>query len=103
MAALNARRSERGDEILGFGIALHAGEVMYGNIGGAKRLDFTIIGPAVNLATRLEGLCRTLGHDLLISDRFAFYFIGWDLRSLGHHHLAGIARPVEVFALPEAA
>jgi hypothetical protein len=38
----------------------------------------------------------------LISDRFAYYFIGWDLRSLGHHHLAGIARPVEVFALPEA-
>ncbi len=102
MAALNARRSERGDETLGFGIALHAGEVMYGNIGGAKRLDFTIIGPAVNLTTRLEGLCRTLGRDLLISDRFAYYFIGWDLRSLGHHHLAGIARAVEVYALPEA-
>jgi adenylate cyclase len=102
MAELNARRRERGEETLGFGIALHAGEVMYGNIGSARRLDFTIIGPAVNLATRLEGLCRTLGHDLLISDRFAYYFIGWDLRSLGHHHLAGIARPVEVFTLPEA-
>jgi adenylate cyclase len=102
MAALNNRRFERGDEVLGFGIALHAGEVMYGNIGSADRLDFTIIGPAVNLAARLEGLCRTLGRDLLISDRFAYYFLGWELRSLGHHQLAGIARPVEVFALPDA-
>jgi adenylate cyclase len=103
MAALNARRSERGDETLGFGIALHAGEVMYGNIGGATRLDFTVIGPAVNIATRIEGLCRTLGHDVLISDQFAYYFLGWDLPSLGRHRLAGISRPVEVFALPEAA
>ncbi len=103
MAALNARRSERGDETLGFGIALHAGEVMYGNIGSARRLDFTIIGPAVNLATRIESLCRTLGRDLLISDRFAYYFLGYELHSLGRHHLAGIARPVEVFTLPDAA
>jgi adenylate cyclase len=103
MAAVNKRRFERGDETLGFGIALHAGEVMYGNIGSTHRLDFTVIGPAVNLATRLEGLCRTLGRDLLISDSFAFYFIGWELPSLGHHQLAGIARPVEVFTVPEAA
>ncbi len=103
MAALNARRGERGDETLGFGIALHAGEVMYGNIGSAKRLDFTIVGPAVNLATRLERLCRTLGYDVLISDRFACDCTGWNLRSLGCHRLTGIARPVEVFTLPEAA
>ena len=48
----------RGEEALGFGIALHAGEVMYGNIGAADRLDFTVIGPAVNLASRIERLCR---------------------------------------------
>ncbi len=103
MAAQNARRRARGEETLGFGIALHTGEVMYGNIGSAKRLDFTIIGPAVNLVTRLERLCRTLGRDLLISDRFACDCTGWSLHSLGRHGLAGIAQPVEVFTLPEAA
>jgi adenylate cyclase len=103
MAAVNARRRERGDETLDFGIGLHAGEVMYGNIGSANRLDFTIIGPAVNLATRLERLCRTLGHHVLISDRFACECTGRKLPSLGRHELAGIPRPVEVFTLPEAA
>jgi adenylate cyclase len=58
MAELNRERSGRGEEALGFGIALHAGDVMYGNIGAANRLDFTVVGPAVNLATRLEGRCR---------------------------------------------
>ncbi len=103
MAAQNARRHARGEETLGFGIALHTGEVMYGNIGSARRLDFTIIGPAVNLVTRLERLCQTLGRDLLISDRFACDCAGWDLQSLGRHGLAGIAQPVEVFTLPAAA
>ena len=102
MAEQNARRRERGEETLGFGIALHTGEVMYGNIGSAKRLDFTIIGPAVNLVSRLERLCRTLGRDLLISDRFADECTGWRLASLGYHELPGIARPVEVLTVPEA-
>jgi adenylate cyclase len=103
MAAVNERRRERGEETLDFGIALHTGEVMYGNIGSARRLDFTIIGPAVNLATRLERLCRTLGHQVLISDGFACDCASWDLRSVGRHYLTGIARPIEVFTLPEAA
>ncbi len=102
MAEQNARRRERDEETLGFGIALHMGEVMFGNIGSAGRLDFTVIGPAVNLASRLEGLCRTLGHDLMISDRFASHLVEWPLRSLGCHRLAGVARLVEVFTLPEA-
>ena len=63
-------------EALGFGIALHVGEVMYGNIGAADRLDFTVIGPAVNLASRLEALCRTLGPRSLISDDFAAAVLG---------------------------
>jgi adenylate cyclase len=103
MDRLNSERTGRGEEALAFGIALHAGDVMYGNIGAANRLDFTVIGPAVNLASRLERLCRTLGFSFLISDTFAGMCACADYRSLGRHRLLGIARPVEVFTVPEAA
>ena len=71
MLELNRRRRADGLDALDFGLALHAGEVMYGNIGTADRLDFTVIGPAVNLTTRIERLCRTLGPNLLMSEAFA--------------------------------
>ncbi len=58
------------DRILTADIALHKGQVLYGNVGTAQRLDFTVIGPAVNEAARLEGLCRDLGTNLLISSSF---------------------------------
>jgi adenylate cyclase len=103
MACFNARRHERGDEALAFGIALHAGEVMYGNIGAADRLDFTVIGPAVNLATRIERLCRTLERDLLVSADFAGGCPAQPLRSLGWHRLQGVAQPIEIFTPAEAA
>jgi len=100
MLELNDRRRAQGLPALGFGLALHTGEVMYGNIGTASRLDFTVIGPAVNLTSRIERLCRTLGLDLLVSDTFAEHCL-CPMRSLGAHHLPGVARPVEVFTLPE--
>ena len=103
MAQLNRQRLAQGEEALGFGIALHLGDVMYGNIGAANRLDFTVIGPAVNLTSRLEGLCRALGLDLVVSDTFAGMCACADYRSLGTHVLPGISRPVEVFTVPEAA
>lgn len=103
MAQLNRERLARGEEALGFGIALHIGDVMYGNIGTASRLDFTVIGPAVNLAARIEGLCRTLARDLLISDDFARLCAAAPLRSLGLHRLEGVARPVEIFTPPPSA
>ena len=56
---------------LPFGSALHLGEMLWGNIGTADRLDFTAIGPAVNLVSRLEGLCRPLGRTVLLSEAFA--------------------------------
>jgi len=102
MAELNRARVERGEEALEFGIGLHAGDVMYGNIGATDRLDFTVIGPAVNLASRLHSLSHDLGTKLLISDAFAGLCVG-PFRSLGRHQLKGIAHPVEVFTLPEAA
>jgi class 3 adenylate cyclase len=53
---------------LEMGLSVHLGRVAYGNIGGPRRLDFTVIGAAVNLASRLEGMCRTLGHPMVMSD-----------------------------------
>ncbi len=95
--ALNQARAGRGEPALDFGLALHEGEVIYGNIGTADRLDFTVIGPAVNLAARLEGLAKTLGRKPLLSADFARH-CPRALDSLGHHALRGLEAPVEVFA-----
>src|SRR6516165_3357545 len=67
MAHLDKERDRRGLPPLPFGAALHLGEMLWGNIGAADRLDFTAIGPAVNLVSRLEGLCRPLGKAVLVS------------------------------------
>lgn len=100
MASLNAERRGRREEALEFGVALHIGNVMYGNIGAPDRLDFTVIGPAVNLASRLEAQCKPLGCPVLISEAFEAV-AGETLMSLGRHCLADIADPVEVFTLPD--
>jgi len=71
------------------GLGLHHGAVMYGNIGAPTRLDFTVIGPAVNLVTRIESLCPQLDRALLTSGPFASP-CGSRLKSLGHHALKGI-------------
>ena len=73
---------------------------MYGNIGAADRLDFTVIGPAVNLVSRIEGLNSTLGLSLIYSAAFAAHW-GGESRSLGVHALKGIAEAQEVFALTD--
>ena len=100
MRRWNAERQEQGDKALNFGIALHAGDVMYGNIGTADRLDFTIIGPAVNMTSRMERLCRRLDLDLLVSDSFAKMCASQaSLRALGTHQLEDIVRPVELFTV----
>src|SRR6266536_2042507 len=71
MAHLDAARQAQGLRPLPFGAALHLGEILWGNIGAVDRLDFTAIGPAVNLVSRLEGLCRPLGRSVLISGAVA--------------------------------
>jgi adenylate cyclase len=100
MAHLDKQRDGQGLAPLPFGVALHLGEILWGNIGAADRLDFTAIGPAVNLVSRLEGLCRPLGHAVLISGAVASE-TATPLVSLGQHELRGIASPCEVFTLPE--
>jgi adenylate cyclase len=100
MAHLDEARRQQGLPPLRFGAALHLGEMLWGNIGTADRLDFTAIGPAVNLVSRLEGLCRPLGRSLLISGAVAAE-TNTRLIPLGEHDLRGIATPCAVFTLPE--
>jgi adenylate cyclase len=100
MARLDAERRAKGLPELPFGAALHLGEILWGNIGAADRLDFTAIGPAVNLVSRLEGLCRPLGRSVLISGALAAE-IDTPLVALGAHELRGIAEPCAVFTLPD--
>ena len=101
MAHLDGMRQAQGLPPLPFGAALHLGEMLWGNIGAADRLDFTAIGPAVNLVSRLEGLCRPLGRSVLISGAVAAEAT-MPLVPLGEHVLRGIAAPCAVFTLPDA-
>jgi class 3 adenylate cyclase len=101
MAHLNAVRHAQRLPPLHFGAALHLGEILWGNIGSVDRLDFTAIGPAVNLVSRLEGLCRPLAKSVLISGAVAAE-TATSLVPLGEHVLRGIAEPCAVFTLPDA-
>jgi adenylate cyclase len=101
MAHLNEARGRQGLPSLDFGLALHLGEMLWGNVGTADRLDFTAIGPAVNLVSRLEGLCRPLGRTVLVTGAVAAETTT-PLVPLGEHTLRGIAAPCAVFTLPEA-
>jgi adenylate cyclase len=100
MAHLDKERQGQGLPPLPFGAALHLGEILWGNIGAADRLDFTAIGSAVNLVSRLEGLCRPLGKSVLVSGALAEQSDA-SLVPLGTHALRGIASACAVFTLPE--
>jgi adenylate cyclase len=100
MAHLDEARQRDGLPPLPFGVALHLGEMLWGNIGAANRLDFTAIGPAVNLVSRLEGLCRPLDRAVLISGAFAAE-TATPLSPLGTHALRGIAAPCAVFTVAD--
>lgn len=100
MAHLDVARREQGLPSLSFGAALHLGEILWGNVGAADRLDFTAIGPAVNLVSRLEGLCRPLGRTILLSGAVAAETTT-KLVPLGTHPLRGIAVPCDVYTVPD--
>src|SRR5208337_442934 len=102
MSQLDEERLRAGLCALPFGIGLHLGAVMYGNIGAADRLDFTAIGPAVNVTSRIEESCRSLACPVLISDAVAGRY-SRNLAALGPQSLRGIARPIALFTLPELA
>jgi adenylate cyclase len=100
IARWNEARGRVGAAPIGLGIALHRGEVFYGNIGAQDRLDFTVIGTAVNEASRVESLCKTVGVPLLLTGAFRDALpapLDAELRSLGRHGLRGVAESVEIF------
>ena len=98
--AANEARAAGGADPLRFGVGLHVGPVTFGNIGTEDRLDFTVIGPAVNRASRLEGLTKQLGVPVLASSEFNAASTV-PMKSLGQHALRGVPEPVEVFTLPD--
>ena len=107
LARLGAERAELGQPVFEVDIALHQGEVMYGNIGSRDRLDFTVIGPAVNEVSRMEALCSELGVSVVVSRGFHDLTVssgsgGKSLKSLGRHELRGVREPQELFTLDES-
>jgi adenylate cyclase len=99
MAALNETNVENGHGVLGYGIGVHVGDVMYGNIGSRKRLDFTVIGPAVNIASRLENLTKEIKRPVLLSKAFVdLAGCHGGLESIGPQLLRGLGEPIDVYA-----
>jgi adenylate cyclase len=81
---------------LRFGIGLHLGDVLYGNVGTPSRIEFTVIGAAANEAARIEAMCKELGAPLIVSQAVAQH-LTTPLRSLGAHRLRGVGESVELF------
>ena len=100
MATVNHRRRRDKEPEIRFGVGLHVGEVVYGNVGARDRLDFTVMGPAVNRTARLEGLTKTLGHSLLVSKDLVDQ-TDVNAIDLGHHAMKGVSEPQPVFALKD--
>ena len=99
MTDLNEKNGETGRAPLNYGIGVHVGDVMYGNIGSRARLDFTVIGPAVNMASRLEALTKQLGKPVLLSRAFADSVEGdFALEPVGEYPVRGFSDPIELFA-----
>jgi adenylate cyclase len=97
--APNERNSETGRAPLNYGIGVHVGDVMCGNIGSRTRLDFTVIGPAVNMASRLETLTKQLGRPVLLSRAFADLVESeFDLERVGEYPVRDFNDPIELFA-----
>lgn len=99
IALLNKDNLEKGRDPLGYGIGVHVGDVMYGNIGSRRRLDFTVIGPAVNIASRLESLTKETKRPVLLSRAFVeLAGCASSMEHLGSYPVRGIGAPIEVFA-----
>jgi adenylate cyclase len=97
---LNERRGWQGLPVTDIYLGLHVGEVLYGNVGSAERLDFTVVGPAVNEASRVAAMCRSADQPMLVSAAFAEVgTIRQRLVSVGRYALRGVGRPQELFTL----
>ena len=99
MLVLNRVRATEGEPAVRFGLALHIGEVMFGNIGASQRLDFTVIGPAVNYAARLEKLCSPLDRSVILSAPIAGLLPEHEIEALGRHAMKDIDVPQSIYGL----
>ncbi len=97
---LNRDRARRSEPKLEFGLALHVGDVLFGNIGVPERVEFSVIGPAANEVCRLEGLTKYLGQSIIASAPFA-NSLDIDWLDLGRHVLRGVSEPRKIFAPPK--
>ena len=93
-------RGKRDEPRIDVGVTLHVGDVAYGNVGVPRRLDFTVIGPSVNVVTRMQELCKSLNVPIIASEEFAGA-PGTELVALGEQSLRGVDGAVTVFTLPE--
>ena len=105
IVALNARRAADGLPVADVHLALHLGELLYGNVGSPRRLDFTVLGPAVNEVSRIEALCSSLDQAVIVSSAFAAAAGAARDRlvSLGRYAMKGVARPQEMYTLDPGA
>ncbi len=101
MAELNERRGAEGLPTTDMYLGLHLGVVFYGNIGSKDRLDFTVVGPAVNEVSRIAAMCRSVDQPILISSAFAESFSSDrpPFVSVGRYALRGVGKPQELFTL----
>jgi adenylate cyclase len=105
MRAVNQRRAAAGDPVTSAYLALHIGEVFFGNIGSEERLDFTVVGPAVNEVSRVAAMCRSVERSVLVSPAFAAALPATErekLVSVGRYALRGVGRAQELFTLNPA-
>jgi len=98
IVVLNKRREAEGKPVTDMYLGLHVGEVFYGNVGSRERLDFTVIGPAVNEVSRIAAMCRSVDQPVLMSSAFANTdAIKQCLVSVGRYALRGVSHPQELF------
>ncbi len=105
MRVRNQERQDAGLPAPDFTLSLHAGDILYGNIGSANRLDFTVIGPTVNQTSRISGLHHSVGQSVILSEdvQRAGLKAGHDLVSLGRYMLRSVPEPIELFTIYEPA
>jgi len=104
VAALNLRRDAGGLPTTDLYLGLHVGEVFYGNVGSEARLDFTVVGPAVNEVSRIAAMCRSVDQPVLLSSAFAEAIGEADGRfvSVGRYALRGVGRPQHLYTIDPA-
>jgi adenylate cyclase len=105
IAELKARRAAEGRPVTSLYLGLHIGDVFYGNIGSEDRLDFTVVGPAVNEVARIAAMCRSVDRGILLSSEFVAAIEEaerWQFVSVGRYALRGVGRAKELFTLDPA-